>query len=1186
MNTRTLKVGNRERVFFGKVQEDFAIYDDLIKIQKESFNEFLRTGLMESIKKHMPMKVPIKITGKKTKEVIVNFSGIKYEDPKITEIECKLKNLSYSGRTFLKVQITDTSTGETIEKDDVFLCNIPYMTDRGIFIINGAERVIVSQLVRSPGIYFVKEEEKDSNKELFISHFLPVKGAWLEIMFNPNPGKEILQIRIDRKRKFNFFLFLKAIGYENDLDILDLFPVDLELSSEVDIESYLDSMVLSDMNFQELDELEPPRTSIRGMRLQEAMPYLEKYGIEKVRVAHRVSQITLDKMKKRYEKEGPLTSLEAYKEMYIKLRPTEIPKGQKAKEEIDNMYFVDDKFDFSEIGRKKIQTRLKDVYIRYLKEVENRDLGEDEEKIEYPISNRTIDKLDIIISARHLLELEKNLEFLDTRDHLGNKRVRAVGELMQIEFEKAFSKMLQHIPEKITMAQDLNKINPQSLINSRAIITAFHQFFATSQLSQFMDQVNPLSELTHKRRLSAIGPGGLKREHAKFEVRDVHHSHYGRMCPIETPEGANIGLITSLAILAKTDEFGFLKTPYYKVKKGRVLSDEPIYLSADEEEVYKIAPASVERNEKGYLVPEYVEIRHLGKVTFVHREDVEYIALVPKQIASVSASLIPFLEHDDANRALMGSNMQRQAVPLLYTDAPYVGTGVEWLAARDSGYLSLAKHKGIVEFVDGSKIIVQRTDDKDNPLKDKYGNLLKDEYILSKYVRSNQDMCINQRPLVHLGQKVEKRQPLSDGPSTEMGELALGKNILVAFLPWEGYNFEDAIVVSEELLEKDSFTSVHIEVYETKAMDTQLGPEEITADIPNVKKELLKNLDERGIVRIGAYVSSGDILVGKVTPRGESETSPEEKLIKSVFGDRGRDVKDSSLTLHHGIEGRVIDVQVFTRDDIPNLEIGVNTYVKVYIATKKTLLAGDKLSGRHGNKGVVSNILHKEDMPFLPDGTPIQMMLSPLGVPSRMNIGQVLELHLGWIANLSNRYFATPIFDGASEEEIMNELHKLRKENGLELGETDENITGKIILRDGRTGVPFDYPVDIGYMYMLRLAHIAKDKIHARATGPYSLIHQQPLGGKAHFGGQRFGEMEVWALEAYGAAHTLTEMLTYKSDDIRGRNDVYKAILKAENLPEPGIPESFKVLVKELQGLMLDIRLYDEDGNELDVDKL
>ena len=1186
MNTRTLKVGNRERVFFGKVQEDFAIYDDLIKIQKESFNEFLRTGLMESIKKHMPMTVPIKVTGKKNKEVIVNFSGIKYEDPKITEIECKLKNLSYSGRAFLKVQITDTSTGETVEKDDVFLCNVPYMTDRGIFIINGAERVVVSQLVRSPGIYFVKEEEKDSNKELFISHFLPVKGAWLEIMYNPNPGKEILQIRIDRKRKFNFFLFLKAIGYENDLDILDLFPVDLDLNADSDIEQYLDSMVLSDMNFQELDELEPPRTSIRGMRLQEAKPYLEKYGIEKVRVAHRVAQITLDKMKKRYEKEETLTSLNAYKEMYIKLRPTEIPKGQKAKEEIDNMYFVDDKFDFSEIGRKKIQTRLKDVYVRYLKEVENRDLGDDEEKINYPITNRTVDKLDIIISARHLLELEKNLEFLDTRDHLGNKRVRAVGELMQIEFEKAFTKMLQHIPEKITMAQDLNKINPQSLINSRAIITAFHQFFATSQLSQFMDQVNPLSELTHKRRLSAIGPGGLKREHAKFEVRDVHHSHYGRMCPIETPEGANIGLITSLAILAKTDEFGFLKTPYYKVKKGKVLSNELIYLSADEEEIYKIAPASIERDEKGYLIPEYVEIRHLGKVTFVHREDVEYIALVPKQIASVSASLIPFLEHDDANRALMGSNMQRQAVPLLYTDAPYVGTGVEWLAARDSGYLSLAKHKGIVEYVDGSKIVVQRTDDKDNPLKDKYGNLLKDEYVLSKYVRSNQDMCINQRPLVRLGQKVEERQPLSDGPSTEMGELALGKNILVAFLPWEGYNFEDAIVVSEELLEKDSFTSVHIEVYETKAMDTQLGPEEITADIPNVKKELLKNLDERGIVRIGAYVSSGDILVGKVTPRGESETSPEEKLIKSVFGDRGRDVKDSSLTLHHGIEGRVIDVQVFTRDDIPNLEIGVNTYVKVYIATKKTLLAGDKLSGRHGNKGVVSNILHKEDMPFLPDGTPIQMMLSPLGVPSRMNIGQVLELHLGWIANLSNRYFATPIFDGASEEEIMNELHKLRKENGLELGETDEDITGKIILRDGRTGVPFDYPVDIGYMYMLRLAHIAKDKIHARATGPYSLIHQQPLGGKAHFGGQRFGEMEVWALEAYGAAHTLTEMLTYKSDDIRGRNDVYKAILKAENLPEPGIPESFKVLVKELQGLMLDIRLYDEDGNELDVDKL
>jgi DNA-directed RNA polymerase subunit beta len=1180
-------VGKRERDFFGNVHENFEMYDDLIKIQKSSFKDFLEKRLQETIRKFMPLRVPIKTTAKKNKEILLDFVNVKYEDPLMTEEECKSKNLTYSGRAFLTVQITDTSTGETIEKEDVFLCNIPYMTDRGVFIINGAERVVVNQLVRSPGIYFVKEEEKDSNKEMFLAHFLPVKGAWLEIIFNPNLGKEVLQIRIDRKRKFNFFLFLKALGYENDLDILDLFPVNIDLEDEFDVETYNDSTVLSDMHFQELEEMEPSKTTVRGMKLSEAKELLFKYDVKSIKVSHRVAQLTLDKMKKRYEKEGPLTSLEAYKEMFIKLKPTEIPRGQKAKEEIEEMYFREDKFDFSDIGRQKVQVSLKDVYFKYLKEVKGKELTEDElNNLEYPVESMAIEHLDIILSARHLLDLEENPEALDTRDHLGNKRVRSVGELMQIEFEKAYSKMIQHIPEKIAMSQSLNKINPQSLINSRAIMTSFHQFFATSQLSQFMDQINPLSELTHKRRLSAIGPGGLKREHAKFEVRDVHHSHYGRMCPIETPEGANIGLITSLAILARTDEYGFLKAPYFRVKNGKIFNKDIVYLSADEEETHKIAPASVERDEDNNIVSEYVEIRYLGKVTLFPKEEVEFIAVTPKQIASVSASLIPFLEHDDANRALMGSNMQRQAVPLLYTDAPYVGTGVEWLAARDSGYVILAKHRGVVTYVDGRKIVITRIDEEGNYIKDRNSNYIKDEYKILKYVRSNQDMCINQRPIVDMGEIVEKNAPLADGPSTEMGELALGKNILVAFVPWEGYNFEDAIVVSEELLEKDSFTSVHIEVYETKSMDTQLGPEEITADIPNVKKELLRNLDEEGIVRVGSYVSSGDILVGKVTPRGESETSPEEKLIKSVFGDRGRDVKDSSLTLPHGIEGRVIDVQVFDRKDIPNLEIGVNKYVKVYIATKKTLQAGDKLAGRHGNKGVVSTILHKEDMPFLPDGRPIQMMLSPLGVPSRMNIGQVLELHLGWLAELSGKYFATPIFDGATEEQITTELHRVRKEKQLDLGETDDNITAKIVLRDGRNGEPFDYPIDIGFMYMIRLSHIAKDKIHARATGPYSLIHQQPLGGKAHLGGQRFGEMEVWALEAYGAAHTLTEMLTYKSDDIRGRNEVYKAILKGENLPEPGIPESFKVLVKELQGLLLDIKLFDEEGKELDVDKL
>lgn len=1187
MNTRVFNVGKRQREFFGRVHEEFSIYDDLIQVQKNSFKDFLENKLINTIKKHMPIKVPIKVTGKKNKEIVVDFVDVRYEKPTIDEIECKSKNLTYSGRAYLKVQITDTGTNEIIERDDIFLCNIPYMSDRGAFLINGVERVIVNQLVRSPGVYFVKEEEKDSNKEMFIAHFLPVKGAWLEIIYNPNPGKEILQVRIDRKRKFNFFLFMKAIGYENDLDILDFFPKILDVEDEMELEDHLDCTVLTDQYFSELSEMDIPKNTVRGMKISEIKDLLIKYGVKTIKISNKVAQITLDKFKKRYEKESNIDSLEAYKQMFIKLRPTEIPRGQKYKEELEEMYFSEERFDFSRIGRQKVQTRLKDSYLRYLVQVEEKEIKKENlNKIKYPTDTLAVDKMDIILSARHLLELDENPEALDTRDHLGNKRVRSVGELMQTEFEKSYTKMLQLIPEKITIAQSLNKINPQSLINSRAIMTAFHQFFSTSQLSQFMEQVNPLSELTHKRRLSAIGPGGLKREHAKFEVRDVHHSHYGRMCPIETPEGANIGLITSLAILAKIDEYGFLKSPYYRVNDGIIDYSELHYFSADEEENYKIIPASVEKDEKGKIIPEFVEVRYQGKVTFYHKEEVEYIAITPKQIASVSSSLVPFLEHDDAGRALMGSNMQRQAVPLLYPEAPYVGTGVEWLAARDSGFLILAKNDGVVEYVDGSKIIINKLDENGEFITDYENKIEQDIYYIKKFVRSNQDMSINQRPIVDIGEKVKKGDPIADGPSTDMGELALGKNILVAFLPWEGYNFEDSIVLSEELLEKDTFTSVHIIVYETKAMDTQLGPEEITSDIPNVKKELLRNLDEEGVVRIGSYVSSGDILVGKVTPRGESETSPEEKLIKSVFGDRGRDVKDSSLVLPHGIEGRVLDVQVFDREDIPNLEIGVNKYVKVYIASKKTLQTGDKFAGRHGNKGVVSKILNKEEMPFLPDGTGVQMMLSPLGVPSRMNVGQVLELHLGWLGSLTNTYFATPIFDGATEQEILQRLHEVRKDRKLDLGETDEDVSGKIVLRDGRTGEPYDQPVDVGQMYMLRLSHIAKDKIHARATGPYSLIHQQPLGGKAHFGGQRFGEMEVWALEAHGAAHTLTEMLTYKSDDIRGRNDVYKAILKGENLPEPGIPESFKVLVKELQGLMLDVKLFDENGNLLDVDKL
>lgn len=710
-----------------------------------------------------------------------------------------------------------------------------------------------------------------------------------------------------------------------------------------------------------------------------------------------------------------------------------------------------------------------------------------------------------------------------------------------------------------------------------------NQFFASSQLSQFMEQVNPLSELTHKRRLSSIGPGGLKRERAKIEVRDVHDSHYGRMCPIETPEGANIGLITSLATFATIDKYGFLITPYRKVKEGVVSSDVE-YLTADQEEMYNIAQSNIEMDENNKLLQERVPVRHHSDYRYVKRSDVQFMDVSPKQIISISTSLIPFLEHDDSNRALMGSNMQRQAVPLVHPEAPRVGTGVEGVAARDSGFIILAKQPGQVIKMDAREIIVHRMNEN-GELQFKNGESVLDTYRLQKFVRSNQDTMVNQRPIVEVGEIVAKGDPLADGPATNLGELALGQNILVAFMPWEGYNFEDAILVNQDLLTTDTFTSVHIELYEVNARDTRLGAEEITPDIPNVSKERLKNLDENGIVRVGAMVTSEDILVGKVTPKGEAEISPEEKIIRSVFGDRGRDIQDTSLKLPHGVMGRVIDVKVFDKTDVSELGAGVNKMIRVYVACRKPLNVGDKLAGRHGNKGVISKILAREDMPFLPDGTPIEMILSPLGVPSRMNIGQILETHLGWLAKLNDWFVATPVFDGATEGEILDALYKRRAELGIEAGDTDRRRTGKVKLKDGRTGLPFDQAITVGVMYMLKLVHIAQDKIHARSVGPYSLIHQQPLGGKAQFGGQRFGEMEVWALEAYGASHALSEMLTIKSDDVLGRNEVYKAILKNKNIPDAGIPESFKVLLKELRGVALDVKVYDENGNEIDLDR-
>jgi len=1173
---RKASFAKRERWVFGKVVEPLEI-PNLIEIQTRSFQWFIDEGLLSVLKKYSPIKSQIQRGDirKGEKGFTLDFVSTRVGKPKHGIQECKDKGLTYSVPLYVTVRIADLASGE-IKEEEAFFGYLPYMTDNASFVINGAERVIVNQLVRSPGVYFVDEPTKSSGGGLpiLVAHFLPVKGAWLEILLNPN--KNILQVRIDRRRKMNLFLFFKAMGYVDDLEILKLFVHEVDANDDVALYEHIGSRLLEEVSHKGSVIAE------KGAVLTEALvKEILESDVESVKLPMPIAMKTLEALNKTYGEE--LSQDEAYLAIFRKLRPGEIPRINAAKNYLHGLYFEPERFDFSDVGRYKLNQRLRRIYRDYLIEVEGQeDVPED---LIYNEESLAIVPMDIVLAARHLTEIQAHPEMLDTKDHLGNKRVRTVGELMQTEFEKAFMKIHKLLEERLTLYNSLEKLSVQNLVNVRTLMTTLHQFFATSQLSQFMDQVNPLAELTHKRRLSAIGPGGLKREHARFEVRDVHHSHYGRMCPIETPEGANIGLMTSLSTYATLDKYGFLLTPYRKVKNGK-LTDEIIFLGADEEENYKIAQSTIKVDDKNQIKADTVEVRHAGEVKFVKREEVELMSISPKQIVSVSTSLIPFLEHDDANRALMGSNMQRQAVPVIKPEAPIVGTGVEAVAARDSGYVVLAKHKGVVKKVDAKRIIIMRLNDDGTPIVGSDGTPVHDEYLLYKFIRTNQDTTINQRPIVSEGEIVEKGTPIADGPSTDMGELALGKNALVAFMPWEGYNFEDAILVNQELLEEETFTTLHIEMYETVARDTQLGPEEITADIPNVSKELLRNLDENGIVRVGAYVSSGDILVGKVTPKGESDTTPEEKIIRSVFGDRGRDVKDTSLKVPHGVEGRVIDVKVFDKEDISELGSGINKLVKVYVACRKPLDVGDKLAGRHGNKGVVSNIIPKEDMPFLPDGTPIQIVLSPLGVPSRMNVGQVLETHLGWLGKLTNKYFATPIFDGAKEHEIMEELYHARKKNNLNAGDSEEEKNGKVILRDGRTGEPFDFPIVVGVMYMLKLVHIAKDKIHARSTGPYSLIHQQPLGGKAHFGGQRFGEMEVWALEAHGAAHTLNEMLTIKSDDIKGRNEVYKAILKGNIIPEPGLPESFKVLIKELQGLSMDVRAYDQDGNEVDVDKL
>jgi DNA-directed RNA polymerase subunit beta len=1069
----------RERKSFAKIEEILEL-PNLIEIQQKSYQWFLDEGLREVFRDISPIQ---DFTG----NLALHFIDYELGEPKYGVDECKERDTNYAVPLRVKVRLINKETGE-VKEQEVFMGDFPLMTEKGTFIINGAERVIVSQLVRSPGVYFGKSIDT-SGKVIYSASIIPNRGTWLEMEFDAN---NVLFVRIDRTRKIPVTILLKAMGLGNNVQLL------------------------------------------------------ERYN------GHEAIQNTL-------ERDNTQNEDEALVEIYKRLRPGEPPTVDSARSLFQILFFDPKRYDLAAVGRYKLNKKLgmnlppKSIPAH---------TDEDGNEIPTVEAVKTLTPEDVEAVVGYLLDLLDGKGEVDDIDHLGNRRLKRVGELLQNQFRIGLSRLERVVRERMTI-QDLDVITPQALINIRPVVAAIKEFFGSSQLSQFMDQTNPLAELTHKRRLSALGPGGLSRERAGFEVRDVHHSHYGRMCPIETPEGPNIGLIGSLTTYARTSEYGFIETPYRRVIDGKV-TGEILYLTADEEDKYIIAQANEAfDSETGLFINPKVSARFKEAILIVPREDVNLMDVSPKQLVSVATALIPFLEHDDANRALMGSNMQRQAVPLLVPEAPLVGTGMEKKSAIDSGVVILANNSGIVEKVTSEMILI-RTDDGGE-----------DFYKLHKFKRSNQGTCINQHPIVYCGQRVKAGEVIADGPSTEHGELALGKNVLVAFMPWEGYNYEDAILISEKLVMDDTFTSIHIEEYECEARDTKLGAEEITRDIPNVAEGSLDELDEEGIIRVGAEVRPGDILVGKVTPKGETELTAEERLLRAIFGEKAREVRDTSLKIPHGESGKVVDVKVFSRENEDELSPGVNKLVRVYVAQKRKISEGDKMAGRHGNKGVIAKILPEEDMPFLPDGTPVEIVLNPLGVPSRMNIGQVLETHLGWAANKLGFNVATPVFNGATEEEIVEML---------EAAELPSK--GKIRLYDGRTGEPFDKPVTVGYIYMLKLLHLVDDKIHARSTGPYSLVTQQPLGGKAQFGGQRFGEMEVWALEAYGAAYTLQELLTVKSDDVVGRVKTYEAIVKGENIPEPGVPESFKVLIKELQSLALDVKvLYEESEVELKDDE-
>ncbi|MBB1494338.1 DNA-directed RNA polymerase subunit beta [Propioniciclava sp. MC1595] len=1112
-------VSSSGRISFAKIHEPMEV-PNLLDLQVDSFDWLVgndvwrqrvadaleqgrtdintKSGLEEIFEEISPIE-------DLSETMSLSFRDHRFEDPKYTVEECKDRDVTYSAPLFVTAEFVNNETGE-IKSQTVFMGDFPLMTDKGTFVINGTERVVVSQLVRSPGVYFEQTPDKTSDKDIFTCKIIPSRGAWLEFEVDK---RDMVGVRVDRKRKQNVTVLLKALGWTNE-------------------------------------------------------QILEEFG-------------DYESMRLTLEKDNTANTDEALLDIYRKLRPGEPPTREAAQAMLDNYYFNGKRYDLAKVGRYKI----------------NKKLG-----LELPFDQQVLTMEDIVSAIRYVVALHEGKETLgdepvetDDIDHFGNRRLRTVGELIQNQLRIGLGRLERTVRDRMT-TQDIEAITPQTLINIRPVVAALKEFFGTSQLSQFMDQNNPLAGLTHKRRLNALGPGGLSRDRAGMEVRDVHPSHYGRMCPIETPEGPNIGLIGSLASFARVNAFGFIETPYRKVENGRV-TDQIDYLTADEEDRYIVAQANALIDADGRFIEDrvLVRVKH-GDADEVPAEDVHYMDVSPRQMVSVATALIPFLEHDDASRALMGANMQRQAVPLLRNEAPYVGTGMEYRGAVDAGEVTVANKAGVVTAVSGDIIDVMNDDGTQT------------SYRLSKFVRSNQTTCINQRPLVTDGDRVEVGTPLADGACTDNGEMALGRNLLVAFMPWEGHNYEDAIILSQRMVQDDILTSIHIEEHEIDARDTKLGPEEITRDIPNVGDDMLADLDERGIVRIGAEVGTGDILVGKVTPKGETELTPEERLLRAIFGEKAREVRDTSMKVPHGETGTVIGVRVFDRDEGDELPPGVNQLVRVYVAQKRKISDGDKLAGRHGNKGVISKILPVEDMPFLEDGTPVDIVLNPLGVPSRMNVGQVLETHLGWIAHSGwdiegvdepwakrlkdvglsrvepQTNVATPVFDGANEREIAGLLeHGLPQRDGLRLVDAG----GKAQLFDGRSGEPYPERVGVGYIYMLKLHHLVDDKIHARSTGPYSMITQQPLGGKAQFGGQRFGEMEVWAMEAYGAAWALQELLTIKSDDVPGRVKVYEAIVKGENIPEPGIPESFKVLVKEMKSLCLNVEVLSSDGTVVEL---